>query len=311
MNMMQKSLIIFCLKIAFFVLLIFFIDRAIGVCMISIKDCGLRKNPENMWLKTPFVVEKVAADIIVIGSSKASLNYVPQMMMDSGWGSTYNCGQDGCFFLYQNCIINMVLDRYHPKMIIWDIQPESFNKEIPVEEYQNIRYLSPYYPESKWARSYIDGESSKMKYRMKSRMFAYNSKALNYIFPIFTSGDKTDFGYIPLPNDGYKYPSANKKVEESDFEINLNRLSLLDVTIKRCVAAGVDLRLFISPVYGDKSDATLSAIMCIEDVVSKNGLALQNYISDAYFMSDSTLFKDAVHLNDKGARVYTAKILSE
>ena len=32
---------------------------------------------------------------------------------------------------------------------------------------------------------------------------------------------------------------------------------------------------------------------------------LKDYSSDHHFMSDKTLFKDASHLNDKGARMYT------
>ena len=141
---------------------------------MKMKDVGLAGNPENMWLKTPFTVEKMDADVVVIGSSKASHHYVPQMLEDSLGMTAYNCGQDGCFFLYQNCIINMILDRYMPKTIIWDIQPSSFVSKDLSSEYQNIRYLSPYYPNNSWAKLHINSESTNMRFKHTSRTSAYN-----------------------------------------------------------------------------------------------------------------------------------------
>ena len=38
---------------------------------------------------------------------------------------------------------------------------------------------------------------------------------------------------------------------------------------------------------------------------------LKDYSSDHRFMNDKILFKDASHLNDKGARLYTETIISE
>ena len=142
----KNTLLAFCLKVVLLVVILFGVDRLVGAAFVKMKDVGLATNPENMWLKTAYTVEKVDAEVVVIGSSKASHHYVPQILEDSLGMTAYNCGQDGCFFLYQNCIINMILDRYTPKMILWDIQPGSFVGVDHSLEYQNIRYLSPYYP---------------------------------------------------------------------------------------------------------------------------------------------------------------------
>ena len=205
----RNTLWAFCLKIVLLVVILFGVDRLVGSAFVKMKDVGLAGNPENMWLKTPFTVEKVDADVVVIGSSKASHHYVPQMLEDSLGMTSYNCGQDGCFFLYQNCIINMILDRYTPKVILWDIQPESFIKNDVANEYQNIRYLTPYYRSSQWVKHYIDRESPKMPIRMLSEMYGYNSKLFNYIFPLVTHASSTKHGYIPLPSSGYASPRMN------------------------------------------------------------------------------------------------------
>lgn len=246
----------FCFKLILLLIILWGIDRLVGESFVKIKNLGLQQNPESMWLKTPFTVEKVHADVLVIGSSKASHHYVPKILENFLGMSVYNCGQDGCFFLYQNCIINMLLDRYTPKIILWDIQPESFIGSD--NEYQNIRYLSPYYYTNKWAASYINSESKKMPYKMLSRMFAYNSKILNYVYPVFTFGSTTDQGYVPLPNEGYKYPEYYFENERGG-QINEDYLNLLASTIKRCKLKGIKLNLYISPEFSKKSVLTTIA----------------------------------------------------
>lgn len=306
---MNTKFTLFCVKAFVFSILLFAIDWVVGSAFVSMKDMGLKKNPENMWLKTPFVVEKVNSDVVIIGSSTASHHYIPQMISDLLNMTVYNCGQDGCFFLYQNCIINMLLDRYNPKMIIWDIQPGSFTSHN-MKEYQNIRYLSPYYPQSLWAKKFIDSESKNMPLRMQSRMFAYNSKVLNYLFPLVISSSKTDNGYIPLPNEGYIYPEKRKNEKtEMPYSQNEEYLDLLSITLERCKKNGVAVQLFVSPEYNYESNAYLAAVEDICRVSFDKGVPCHNYHSLA--ANDSTMFKDVSHLNDKGARIYTAKVVQD
>lgn len=304
----KNTLCAFCLKVVLLVVILFGVDRLVGAAFVKMKDVGLAANPENMWLKTPFTIEKVDADVVVIGSSKASHHYVPQMLEDSLGMTAYNCGQDGCFFLYQNCIINMILDRYTPNTIIWDIQPSSFVSKELSSEYQNIRYLSPYYPNNSWAKLYINSESPKMRFKMMSRMFAYNSKLLNYIFPLVTHRSETEKGYIPLAINGYKYPEFKKEINERD-SLNEDYFSLLDKTIRRCDGAGVDLRIYVSPEYSEKASITIRAAEEIGNLAKRNDIFFCNVLSERIFLDDATYFKDASHMNDKGARMFTNMVI--
>ena len=308
--MKNKTFTDFCLKVIVFVLLLFLVDRGVGCVFIAMKDYGLETNAENMWLKTAFVVEKVDADVLIIGSSKASHHYVPTIIADSLQMTVYNCGQDGCFFLYQNCMINMVLDRYKPQIIIWDIQPECFNKSNNIREYQNIRYLSPYYGKNHWSTAYINGEGRVMSIKMQAKMFAYNSKIFNYVFPLVAKSSITEHGYIPLPISGYDYPVlASDFNDNSDYIPCDDKFELLARTIERCQIKGVKLNLFVSPKYAIKSDAYNQGLQNIQNISEKLGVVCLDCSSDSIFMNNGTLFKDASHLNDKGARVFTEFIL--
>lgn len=307
----NKTLIAFCCKVILLLLILLGVDRLVGITFVSMKDCGLKKNPENRWLKTAYAVEKVNTDIIIIGSSKASHHYIPNMISEELGMSTYNCGQDGCFFLYQNCIINMILDRYSPKMILWDIQPSSFTGQEKNKEYQNIRYLSPYYRGNIWVKNFIDSESMKMPFLMSSCMFAYNSKFLNYVFPLVINSSVTNNGYIPLGTEGYSSPQLYIEKDNSSNHKLDELLKLLSETIGRCKSKGVDLHLYISPEYSEKCEATKEVESEIEKIALLEDVPFANYHSLPEFMNDSSLFKDAGHLNDKGAKVYTSIVLQD
>ncbi len=307
----NKGLFAFCMRVILLLIILFGIDRLVGAAFYEMKNLGLDRNPKNMWLKTPYTVEKVAADVVVIGSSKASHHYIPDILSRRLGMTVYNCGQDGCFFLYQNCIVNMLLDRYSPKMILWDIQPASFTKNNLAEEYQNIRYLTPYYRCSSWAKSYIDSESGKMRLRMMSEMYGYNSKLQSYVAPLFMNGSTTKEGYVPLPTTGYNYPTISHEKPKTGGKQLKAYLRLLDETLKRCRNAGVDIRLYISPAYSVKSALTQRAENEIIRIAANNHVHCSDYHSTSAFMGDSTLFKDSGHMNDKGARVYTEQVLKE
>lgn len=309
--MKKKGFVSFCVKAIILLALVVVVDKAVGFAFVKMKDYGLKTNPECMWLQTPYVVEKVDADVIIIGSSKATHHYIPAMIADSLGLSVYNCGQDGCFYLYQNCLINMVLDRYKPKKIIWDIQPGCLNSVERVQEYQNVRYLSPYYYDGNaWVKKYIDSEDEWSSVKMQSRMFAYNSKLLNSMFPLVMSGSTTEYGYIPLPSEGYEYPKLSADyVDKSKYESWPEKLELFGSTVERCKKEGVELLIIASPQFVHTSKAYLSAVEDLQKVAKQYGCEVYDYAD--YYIDSPDMFKDAAHLNHKGASAFTELIINE
>ena len=308
--MEKKGFVSFCVKAIILLALVVVVDKAVGFAFVKMKDYGLKTNPECMWLKTPYVVEKVDADVIIIGASTASHHYVTSMIEDSLGLSVYNCGQDGCFYLYQNCLINMVLDRYKPKKIIWDIQPERVNAIGVGNEYQNIRYLSPYYGKNSWATDYINSEEKMTTLKMKSQMFAYNSKILNSMFPLVMKGSTTEKGYIPLPSEGYEYPKLREDyIDESEYLVDKEKLDIFAATVERCKKEGVELLIIGSPGYAHVNKAYKSAVADLKKVAAQYGCDIHDYAD--YYLNDPTKFKDAGHLNHKGAVAFTEMIIGE
>ena len=99
------------------------------------------------------------------------------------------------------------------------------------------------------------------------------------------------------------------KQAETEGVVNSAYLDLLDKTMKRCREKGVELRMYISPEFSQKSALTTDAAEEIGSVAMSNKVSFTNAHSDECFMQDATLFKDASHLNDKGARLFTEKVI--
>ena len=81
--------------------------------------------------------------------------------------------------------------------------------------------------------------------------------------------------------------------------------------MKRCKENGVELRMYISPDFSQKSALTTAAAEEIGSVAMSNKVSFTNAHFEEYFMQDATLFKDASHLNDKGARMFTANVVCD
>lgn len=309
----KNTLWAFCFKVLLLVVILFGVDRLVGAAFVTMKDAALNRNPYHEWTKTAYILDKCDAESLVVGSSKAERSYVTELLSDSLHLSIYNGGQGGCFFLFQNCVINMLLDRGHTKQIIWDVQPECIAEGATMQEYQNVRYLSPYYDSDTWAKVFVDSEDEHAALKMTCHMFRYNSKLVQYVLPIVGGGKKTQGGYNPLPTSGYKYPELGKNNENGIKEVKLDieKLIVYEKTLGRCRKKGVTLTIFVSPSYIAKGQQYIGAVDKLSEIANKYGYKLKDYSSDHRFMSDKTLFKDASHLNDKGARLYTEMIISE
>ena len=302
----------FCLKVVLLLLILFGVDRLVGAAFVKMKDVGLERNPYHQWTKTAYVLEKGDAECVIIGSSRAEHSYITDMLVDSLEMSVYNGGQGGCFFLYQSCIINMLLDRRVPKKIIWDVQPESLPENSTMAEYQNVRYLSPYYDTDAWAKNFVNSQDRKASIRMACHQFRYNSNFVQYLMPVLGIGSITEGGYDPLPTEGYKYPFL-KTLPDHEQEIGMDeeKVRRFEATLKRCKEKQVDLTLFVSPSFVVNNRTYIKAVELIKEIAKMNGYSLYDFSSDDSFLSDSTLFKDGSHLNANGAKLYTKKVIEK
>ena len=122
--------------------------------------------------KTYYSLNDVNTPVIIVGSSRAAHHYVTNMIEDSLRMSTYNVARDGCFFSYNCCVVNSIMDRYTPKLIIWENGTDYLYDGVP----DPLESMYPYYGNNKWVKKIIKDELPWKEYvRLNSHMYQYNS----------------------------------------------------------------------------------------------------------------------------------------
>lgn len=292
------------LKFFAFVTLLLLADFGMGKLFVAAKDLGLSRHPKDVWLKSSYAVEKMQSDVIIIGSSTASHNLIPSMMEDKTNLTTYNCGQDGCFFLYNACLINLILERLQPKLIIWDFNPHSLLTTEGSDEYQNMRYLSYYYGDT-IVKNYIHGKDSKMQYYYLLNGYKYNSHFVYAFYPVFHNS-ATQKGYIPLNSQ------ENINLAKTDIkwegEWSNYKMAELKKVVNNCKQHGVKLMIVSSPYYANYDSSVRRYCDEFGSMLNKLDVEYINLLYTEPFNSEPSLFRDVAHLNTNGAEIMTDTI---
>lgn len=291
------------MKTLAFALLFVLADYGMGPLFVNAKDKALERHPDDIWLKSSYSVEKVDAECIIIGSSTAVHHYDPEIIERKTGLSTYNCGQDGCFLLHSCCIINSILERYSPKMIIMDISPRALLDSDKRDEYQNMRFLSYYYDNDPVVKNFIDSKGKRNEWLYHANFYRYNSHAIYTFYPVFF-GTSTKLGYVPLPPKTHALDKAKNHVEWEGNWVD-SYLALLFNTIDNCKKHGVEFIVVSSPYYADFGDSVMKKCDEFAAMLGNKGVKYINFLNKAPYTDDYSLFKDNSHVSAKGAEMMT------
>lgn len=299
----MKSLLRFLSSL--FILLICFAvaDGFIGLALDKMID--EIPNNGNETGAAHFAIKKVTDPVLIVGSSRAKHHYYPDILSDSLGMKVYNVGRDGYYLSYHCCLINMILDRYTPDIIIWDFSMDAlFSKGEDL-----VNKFRPYYWEYDEVREVIDEkEGSVSKIKNLSNAYRYNGMAIPVIYRWLVGGPDYDptNGMTPIVNTGHGLDS------EAPFHHGLNgpldpaRVRRLQNTLQRLNDAGVKVFVFDSPNYSfkDPNRNTASESLIYEECQRLSIPVFDNREID-YFLHHPEMFYDEGHLFDDGARIYT------
>lgn len=304
---MKNPYIKWLAKLLLFIFACVPIDYLVGLVFNQLRDSSFETNFLSQEFTCSYCVEKATPDVAIIGSSTANHHYIPSIMEDSLGLSVYNFGMDGCFFYFQNVLINLMLDRYSPSIIIWEIGESSLSNAFDnYKEYQSIKHLYPYYSKP-IVKNFIDNKDEFQKIRMLSSCYRNNSDLLMYLRLCLGSSNSTSKGYLPLYNTK-DYPSMKNFIKSSHFVVS-KKIDVLNQTIKRCQEAGVTLVVTSSPRYFTNDVKSTDYYHALKDIISKNNIFFLDYYNSEPFCHDSTLFKDNAHMNNDGAVLYMSMFI--
>ena len=304
---MKKGLLRFVITILAVLALVFAADRAIG----RVIDRMLPQISNHGEIgKTYFSLFDVNTPIVIVGSSRAAHHYVTEMIEDSLKMPAYNVAIDGCFFNYNCCVINTILDRYTPKMIIW----ENGNEYLYDSIYDPLESLYPYYSQNEWVLRTIQEEQSCTEYvRLNSKIYRYNSKIHRILVRYMTRHsyiDGTIKGYDPSPRKQLKKKLELAKEELKSTTLSETKIERFHSLLERAQKMGVCIVVVDSPKYKLRTYENLSASK-MQEICERYGAKYLDNSQLSFFLEHPELFNDANHLNDDGAKIYTSFFLNE
>ncbi len=249
-----------------------------------------------------YIANETIEDVLIFGSSRALHHYDPNILEDSLGLTTYNCGFEGNGVICAYGFFKMINDRYHPKVIIYDIF-----SVVDIESGDNNVYLGSLH--NFYDRMGIDSIFWEVenieRYKMISNLYRFNSVLPQTIMDNLHPLASDDKGYRPTDREMEYEPLI--LADYGDCEYDSLKLHYIERIIKEC-KDNAQLIFTVSPMYGKIDDKMLAPIVAL---CEKYDVPLLNHLSDTTFHYRRKYFHDSVHLNRTGATAYSKTIASE
>lgn len=297
----------FLVKLFLFLIIVFLLDFAIG----SILKYLYYKQDSGLLYRTTYAIDSTKADVLIFGASRANHHYYPGAFEKRLNMPCYNTGRDGNAIFYHYAILQGMLKRYSPKIVILDFSRKEFMKDQ--EGYDRISSLLPYYNKHPEMRSIIQLKSPYEKYKLLSKTYPYNSLIFtiavgNAGFNKSRENHNDENGYVPLTKIWKGQISTD--TSSVKYELDSTKINIFRSFIKDCVNSNVKLYIILSPVFTKYAFEDRSVVIA-QEIAKKINIPFYDFSNDAVFLNDAGLFADRSHLNDGGAKIYSNKVIDK
>ena len=287
-------------------LIIFFIGwLAITIVIDFFYTNHLRKSKiREIVIWNDIINSKVNADIVYIGSSRTADHYQPEII-DSILGTrSYNLGQYGQT-IESDIIRYKLLQKYEdktPSLYVWDVYFASFNGS---SKFQDEQYTPFLFNNDIW--TVINSKSTHFSFFDKYvPLLRYWKKG---IIPKYESLRNPLRGFVYNIDTWNPNEMANLKEGSLTYTIDDNFFKEFCSTIDTIKKEGSDVIIVFSPLHfkGQKAMKNLNQLIYkLDSVSAAKQCIFANYLSDP-ICHDSSYFKNAMHLNEKGTDFFSAK----
>ncbi|MBR0500119.1 MAG: hypothetical protein IJJ72_03900 [Bacteroidales bacterium] len=283
------------------------VDIICKPAMDSLRSASLRSNPDNYEMTSYYGVEMATEDMLILGASPATHHYIPAMLSDSLGLTVRNLGKDGAFLYCQICQARLILERYTPKYLIWDLNDDCLSHNLDWGDFIEIADYFPYRIND-FSTAIIKEMGPVQLFSLHSNLYRYNSKLPEYLFA-FVSGRNSQSGYVPLPAEQSFIPEiTSMKVSEN---IHPLKARLLEEILLLCQEKGCHVILATSPRLADDGVQQTKQYEALEEIAQRLSIPYFNHHTDPRFSNELSLFRDTDHLNERGAELYTSCFIED
>jgi len=256
---------------------------------------------------TTYSMDSTKAELIILGSSRASHHYIPDLIEDSLGISCYNTGRDGNFLFFNYAVFKSILKRYNPKIVLLDVNAKDLNKDNREKSYEGLVTLLPYYDSKPELRNIIRLRSHYEQYKLLLATYAYNSSIIaigtgNLIGYINNNAK----GYLPLKGSSIMHIKPPSTQEDSG-EFDVLKVNVIDSMALICNQRDIRFLIVQSPRYTIVQQRKLNQNLTA--TADKYQCDYWNFVNDSLFINSPGLFKDGAHLNDDGAQLFTLSVI--
>lgn len=301
----EKGIPGFLAKIILFIVILFLLDFSIG----SVLRYFYFKQHSGLLYRTTYSLDSTRAQMLIFGSSTANHHYYPDAFEKRMHLSVYNTGRDGNSIFYPYSILLSTLKRYSPKIVILDFDVKNFLKDQ--ESYDRISSLLPYYDKHPEIRPIIQLKSPNEKYKLLSKIYPFNSLLFtiaigNSEFNRSRENNNDDKGYVPLTEIWNR--KILKDTSNSKYKLDKNKINIFRHFIKDCDNYKVKLYIVISPRFVIRTFKD-SSIVTAQKIANQVNIPFYDFSNDTTFLNHANFFADQGHLNDRGARIFSNKVI--
>jgi len=289
----------------------FIINGFVFLILVWILDAGFGKIFEYYYFKqksgddfqTTYVLDSLKTDILILGSSRASHHYIPDMIEKYSGLRCFNAGRDGHYLMYNYVIFKSYIQRYQPKIILFDISMEEFGKEEDV--FHGYNSLYPYYTTNMVIQKEVDASRLFMPILMQLQLYKYNSLLFSLLKGLNNNNESQLKGFKPLYGSSLD-SNAKAPAKDEDYSITQDYLLAIADMASEAEKRGIKLMFIKSPRFVSYSNKKATAE--IARYIENNRAVFIDLASIPFFIKNPLLFKDGAHLNKEGAEIFT-KIL--
>ena len=291
----------YLLKIALFFAIVIVVDLGYGKVGDYLRDHA----KGGVAAKVHYICEECNDDIIMMGSSRMQHHYVPQIFEDSLGTTCYNAGMDGNGILLSYGFLEMMLERYHPKMIIYDVSGYDMYTD---DNTKYLDFMKPYYwnEHESVAKIFTDVDR-KERWKMLSSLYRYNSKLFQMIGDNMHPLSTLVKGYDPINRTmDYDPPIPTN---EAKHEVDSLKIQYLRKFITKAEENDVELVFVASPTWHGlyKTADNIPMTLLSEEL----GVDFMNCYYDSIICSSHEYWSDGTHMNDVGAQLFSMEIASK
>jgi hypothetical protein len=302
----NKKILYFLSKIGLFLLILFLLDFSIGGLLRYLYF----KQESGSLYRTTYSLDSTRAEFLIFGSSTANHHYDTRIFEKRMNTSVYNTGRDGNTIFYNYAIFQSVQKRYIPRAAILDFNVGEF--KFREDSYDKLSSLLPYYESQPELRPIIQLKSHYEKYKLLSKIYPFNSL-------LFSIGvGNTDYnksrdqindenGYLPLNNVWNKKISTDTAIPA--YNLDPNKINIFKSFVMECITNHIQLYIVISPRFIKYSEDP--SIEIVRKIASDLNQPFYDFSKDKLFWKHPEYFADKIHLNDKGAQVFSNKVIDK